>query len=86
MSTSEIVVAESNELRELLRFLYYLDILNELLLLLRKHSKYMHAKCLNFPCFFLKCGWMYAYILHVYLHIQLVHITCLSLVKVVCHL
>ena len=42
---------ESIEVQELSRFLYYLDILNKLLLLQRKHSKYMYAKCLNFPCF-----------------------------------
>ena len=51
MSKSEAVVIESIEVRELLRFLFYLDILNELSLLQRKHSKYMYAKCLNFPCF-----------------------------------
>ena len=51
MSKSEAVVIESIEVRELLRFLFYLDILNKLSLLLRKHSKYMYAKCLNFPCF-----------------------------------
>ena len=51
MSKSEAVVIESIEVRELLRFLFYLDILNKLLLLQRKHSKYMYAKCLNFPCF-----------------------------------
>ena len=51
MSKSEAVVIESIEVRELLRFLFYLDILNKLSLLQRKHSKYMYAKCLNFPCF-----------------------------------
>ena len=51
MSKSEEVVIESIEVRELLRFLFYLDILNKLSLLQRKHSKYMYAKCLNFPCF-----------------------------------
>ena len=51
MSKSESVVIESIEVRELLRFLFYLDILNKLSLLQRKHSKYMYAKCLNFPCF-----------------------------------
>ena len=51
MSKSEAVVFESIEVRELLRFLFYLDILNKLSLLQRKHSKYMYAKCLNFPCF-----------------------------------
>ena len=51
MSKSEAVVIESIEGREMLRFLFYLDILNKLSLLQRKHSKYMYAKCLNFPCF-----------------------------------
>ena len=51
MSKSEAVVIESIEVRELLRFVFYLDILNKLSLLQRKHSKYMYAKCLNFPCF-----------------------------------
>ena len=41
---------ESIEVRELLRFLYYLAILNKLLLQQRKQSKYMYAKCLNFSC------------------------------------
>ena len=51
MSKSEAVVIESIEVRKHLCFLFYLDILNNLLLLQRKHSKYMYAKCLNFPCF-----------------------------------
>ena len=51
MSKSEAVVIESIELRELLRFPIYLDILSKLSLLQRKHSKYMYAKCLNFLCF-----------------------------------
>ena len=51
MSKSEAVVIESIEVRELLRFLFSFDILNKLSLLQRKHSKYMYAKCLNFPCF-----------------------------------
>ena len=51
MSKSEAVVIESIEVRELLHFLFYLDILNKLSLLQRKHSKYMYAKCLNFSCF-----------------------------------
>ena len=51
MSKSEAVVIESIEVQELLRFLLYLDILNKLSLLQRKHSKYMYARCLNFPCF-----------------------------------
>ena len=51
MSKSEAVVIESIEVRELLRFLFYLYILNKLWLLQRKHSKYMYARCLNFPCF-----------------------------------
>ena len=51
MTKSEAVVIESIEVRELLRFLFYLDILNKLSLLQRKHSKYMYAKCLNFSCF-----------------------------------
>ena len=40
MSKSEVLVIESIEVRELLRFLFYLDILNKLSLLQRKHSKY----------------------------------------------
>ena len=36
-----------------------------LLLLLRKHSKYMYAKCLNFPCFIKKIGCMQSCILYV---------------------
>ena len=51
MSKSEAVVIESIEVREPLRFLFYLEILSKLSLLQRKHSKYMYAKCLNFPCF-----------------------------------
>ena len=51
MSRSEAVVIESTEVGELLRFLFYLDLLNKLLLLQRKPSKYMYARCLNFPCF-----------------------------------
>ena len=51
MSRSEAVVIESIEVRERLRFLFYFDILNKLLLLQCKHSKYMYARCLNFPCF-----------------------------------
>ena len=51
MNKSEAVVIESIEVRELLRFLFYLDILNKLSLLQRKHSKSMYARCLNFPCF-----------------------------------
>ena len=46
-----MVVIESIEVREVLRFLFYLDIVNKLLLLQCKHSKYMYARCLNFPCF-----------------------------------
>ena len=51
MSKSDAVVIELIVLRELLHFLFYLDILNELSLLQREHSKYMYARCLNFPCF-----------------------------------
>ena len=52
VSWSEAVVIEPIKVGELLRFLFYLDILNKLLLLLQcKHSKYMYARCLNFPCF-----------------------------------
>ena len=50
-SKSAAVVIESIELRELVRFLFYLDILNKLFLLQRKHSKYIYARCPNFPCF-----------------------------------
>ena len=66
MSKSEAVVIESIEVRELLRFLFYLDILNKLSVLQRKHSKYMYAKCLNFPCFITYlAACMHACILHV---------------------
>ena len=41
MSKAEAVVSESIEVREHLRFLFYLDILNNLLLLQCKHPKYM---------------------------------------------
>ena len=51
MIKSEGVVIDSIEVREILRFLFYLDSLNKLSLLQRKHSKYMSARCLNFPCF-----------------------------------
>ena len=51
MSTSEAEVIESIQVRELLRFLFYLDILNKLLLLQCKHSTYMYARCLNFTYF-----------------------------------
>ena len=51
MNKSAAVVIESIEVRELLSFLFYLDIFNKLSLLQRKHLKYMYAKCLNFPCF-----------------------------------
>ena len=50
---------ESIEVRELLCFLFYLDVLNKVLLLQRKHSKCMYAKFLNFPCFILK-NWLHA--------------------------
>ena len=43
MSRSEAVVIESIEVQEHLRVLFYLDILNKLLLLHCKHSKYMYA-------------------------------------------
>ena len=72
MSTSEVVVIESTSIdsitttsevlifvREHLRCLYYLDILKKFLLLQRKHSKCMYAKCLNFPCF-IKKNWLHA--------------------------
>ena len=42
MSRSEVVAIESLEVREHLRFVFYLDILNKLLLLQWKHSKYMY--------------------------------------------
>ena len=52
MRMSEALVVESIEVREFLRFLFNLVILNKLVLLLQcKHSKYMYARCLNFPCF-----------------------------------
>ena len=47
MIKSEAVVIMSIEVREILRFLFYLDILNKFLL----HLKYMYARCLNIPCF-----------------------------------
>ena len=60
-----VVVVEAIGVREILSFLYHLDILNKLLLLQRKHSKHMYAKYPNFPCFIEKIGCMHAYILHV---------------------
>ena len=48
---SGAVVVGSIEVQEVLRFLFYINILNKLLLLQRKHSKYVYAKCLNFLCF-----------------------------------
>ena len=51
MSKFGAVVIELIEVRELLRFLFYIDILRKLLLLQCKHSKYMYVRCLNFPCF-----------------------------------
>ena len=51
MSKSGEVVIELIELRERLRFLFYLNIYNKLLLLQQKHSKYMYARCVNFPSF-----------------------------------
>ena len=66
MRKSEVVVIESIEVRELLRFLFYLNILNKFLLLQRKHSKYMYARYLNFPCFIKSlAACMHACILHV---------------------
>ena len=47
MSRSEAVI----EVRDILRFLFYLDILNKVFLVQCEHSKYMYARCLNFPCF-----------------------------------
>ena len=46
-------------------FSMLLDILNKFLLLQRKHSKYMYAKCLNFLCFIKKFGCMHVCIVHV---------------------
>ena len=53
MSNSEVVavVVEAIVIRDISRFLLYLDTSKKLLLLQRKHSKYMYAKCLNFPSF-----------------------------------
>ena len=51
MRKSEAVVIESIEVEERLICLFYLNILNKLLLLPRKHSKYIYARCLTFPCF-----------------------------------
>ena len=65
MSKSEAVVIESIDVREPLCFLFHLDILNKLLLLQCKRSKYMYARCLNFPCFIKLFGCMLACILHV---------------------
>ena len=65
MSNSEAVVIESVDVRGILHFLIYRDILNKLLPLQRKHSKYMYAKSLNFPSFIKKIGCMHACILHV---------------------
>ena len=60
MSNSEVLVTESIKVRELLRFLYYLDILNKLLLLQRKHSKKIYHKGLNFLRFLNKFSCMHA--------------------------
>ena len=49
MSNFEVVAMELTEMRDLLRFLYYPDIFNKLLLLLQKHSFYVYAICLIFP-------------------------------------
>ena len=65
MRNSEVVVGEAIDVRYISSFLYYLEILNKLLLLQRKHSKYLFAKCLNFPSFIKKFGCMLACILHV---------------------
>ena len=71
MSNAEVVVIEWIDVRELLRLLYYFDILNKLLLLQRKHSKYLNAKCLKSSCFkkkFVAC--MHAFCMF-NLHIQI---------------
>ena len=65
MSKSEAVVFASIEVQELLRFLFYRNILNKLLLLQRKHSKYMYARCLNSPEFLKKFGYLHECILDV---------------------
>ena len=57
MSNFEVVkVIEAIEMRDIIRFPYHLDIKNKLLLLQQKHSKYMNAERLNFPCFLKKLG------------------------------
>ena len=68
-SNSELVVIESMEVREHLRFLDYIDILNRFLLLQRKYSKYVYAKCLNFPYFIKEIACMHALKLLIYLHV-----------------
>ena len=70
MINSEVGVIESIDVGELLRFLCDLDILNELLLLQRKHSKYMYAKCLSFPCVKNLAVCMHAFCMF-HLHVQL---------------
>ena len=71
MSNSEVVVVESAEVRELLRFQTYLEIVNKLLLLQQKLSKYMYAKCQNFPCFIKHLdAWLHAFRMF-YLNVQL---------------
>ena len=72
MSNSEVVEIKSKEVREILRFLYYLDILKKLLLLQPKLSEYMYAKCLKFPCFINKslAGCVHAFCMF-YLNVSL---------------
>ena len=78
MSRSEAVVIESIEVRDHLRFLFYLDILKKLLLLQCKHSKYMYARCLNFPCFIkYLAAYMHAFCMF-YLYVSLGYIHSFS--------
>ena len=73
MSRSEAVGVDSIEVPEHLRFQFYLDILNKLLLLQGKHSKYMYARCLNFPCFIkYLAAYMHAFCMF-YLYVSLGH-------------
>ena len=64
-NTEVTVVVEAADVWDILCFLYYLDILNQLLLLQRKHSKFMYAKCVEISMFYKLFGCMHACILHV---------------------
>ena len=64
-NSEEVVVAGAVDVPDILPILIYHEILSEFLLLQRKHSEHMYAKCLKFSCFSNKNGCMHAFILHV---------------------